>query len=54
MIIILMPVYFRFEKIDKNPAPCILEELDHLWIPVTKSWRLNERFYGALQGLKTR
>lgn len=30
---------------------CILEELDHLWIPVTKSWRLNERFYGALQGM---
>lgn len=29
----------------------LLEELDHLWIPVTKSWRLNERFYGALQGL---
>lgn len=29
----------------------MLEELDHLWIPVTKSWRLNERFYGALQGL---
>ena len=29
----------------------VLEELDHLWIPVTKSWRLNERFYGALQGL---
>jgi 2,3-bisphosphoglycerate-dependent phosphoglycerate mutase len=29
----------------------ILEELDHLWIPVEKSWRLNERFYGALQGL---
>ena len=29
----------------------ILEELDHLWIPVQKSWRLNERFYGALQGL---
>ncbi|HEY9534434.1 MAG TPA: 2,3-diphosphoglycerate-dependent phosphoglycerate mutase [Mucilaginibacter sp.] len=29
----------------------ILDELDHLWIPVTKSWRLNERFYGALQGL---
>jgi 2,3-bisphosphoglycerate-dependent phosphoglycerate mutase len=28
-----------------------LEELDHLWIPVQKSWRLNERFYGALQGL---
>ncbi len=29
----------------------VLEELDHLWIPVDKSWRLNERFYGALQGL---
>ena len=29
----------------------LLEELDHLWIPVQKSWRINERFYGALQGL---
>jgi len=29
----------------------ILEELDLLWIPVYKSWRLNERHYGALQGL---
>jgi 2,3-bisphosphoglycerate-dependent phosphoglycerate mutase len=29
----------------------VLEELDHLWIPVEKSWRLNERFYGTLQGL---
>ncbi|OOQ62313.1 2,3-diphosphoglycerate-dependent phosphoglycerate mutase [Mucilaginibacter pedocola] len=29
----------------------VLEELEHLWIPVGKSWRLNERFYGALQGL---
>jgi 2,3-bisphosphoglycerate-dependent phosphoglycerate mutase len=28
-----------------------LDELDLLWIPVTKSWRLNERHYGALQGL---
>jgi len=28
-----------------------LEELDQLWIPVEKSWRLNERHYGALQGL---
>ncbi len=28
-----------------------LEEMDLLWIPVQKSWRLNERFYGALQGL---
>jgi len=29
----------------------VLEELELLWIPVQKSWRLNERFYGALQGL---
>ena len=29
----------------------VLDELDHLWIPVQKSWRLNERFYGDLQGL---
>lgn len=28
-----------------------LEESDQLWIPVTKSWRLNERHYGALTGL---
>ncbi|RSK50305.1 2,3-diphosphoglycerate-dependent phosphoglycerate mutase [Hymenobacter rigui] len=28
-----------------------LEAMDLLWIPVQKSWRLNERFYGALQGL---
>ncbi|HEX2565403.1 MAG TPA: 2,3-diphosphoglycerate-dependent phosphoglycerate mutase [Burkholderiales bacterium] len=28
-----------------------LEELDLMWIPVEKSWRLNERHYGALQGL---
>ena len=29
----------------------ILEEMDALWLPVEKSWRLNERHYGALQGL---
>jgi 2,3-bisphosphoglycerate-dependent phosphoglycerate mutase len=28
-----------------------LDELDLLWIPEIKSWRLNERHYGALQGL---
>ncbi|EUJ59068.1 2,3-diphosphoglycerate-dependent phosphoglycerate mutase [Listeria fleischmannii] len=28
-----------------------LEESDQLWVPVHKSWRLNERHYGALQGL---
>ncbi|HJO93061.1 MAG TPA: 2,3-diphosphoglycerate-dependent phosphoglycerate mutase [Victivallales bacterium] len=29
----------------------VLEKLDIMWIPVTKSWYLNERHYGALQGL---
>jgi 2,3-bisphosphoglycerate-dependent phosphoglycerate mutase len=29
----------------------VLDELDLIWIPVFKSWRLNERHYGALQGL---
>lgn len=29
----------------------ILEETDLMWIPVTRSWKLNERHYGALQGL---
>jgi 2,3-bisphosphoglycerate-dependent phosphoglycerate mutase len=29
----------------------VLDELDLMWIPVEHSWRLNERYYGALQGL---
>jgi 2,3-bisphosphoglycerate-dependent phosphoglycerate mutase len=29
----------------------VLDELDQAWLPVEKSWRLNERHYGALQGL---
>src|SRR5207237_2688745 len=28
-----------------------LDTLDLMWIPVVKNWRLNERHYGALQGL---
>jgi 2,3-bisphosphoglycerate-dependent phosphoglycerate mutase len=28
-----------------------LEEMDRLWLPIEKDWRLNERHYGALQGL---
>jgi 2,3-bisphosphoglycerate-dependent phosphoglycerate mutase len=28
-----------------------LEELDQMWLPVVRDWRLNERHYGALQGL---
>lgn len=30
---------------------CVLDRLDQVWIPVQKSWRLNEKHYGALQGL---
>ncbi len=29
----------------------VLDELDQMWLPVERSWRLNERHYGALQGL---
>ncbi len=29
----------------------VLDEMDELWVPVVKDWRLNERHYGALQGL---
>ncbi len=29
----------------------VLDEMDLMWIPVEKSWRLNERHYGGLQGL---
>ena len=32
-------------------ADLALETADRLWIPVRRSWRLNERHYGALQGL---
>jgi 2,3-bisphosphoglycerate-dependent phosphoglycerate mutase len=29
----------------------VLDGIDEMWLPVEKSWRLNERHYGALQGL---
>ncbi|WP_407685233.1 phosphoglyceromutase [Mycobacterium sp. HUMS_1102779] len=34
-----------------STAHMALETADRLWIPVRRSWRLNERHYGALQGL---
>lgn len=34
-----------------NTLWTVLQELDLLWIPIEKDWRLNERHYGALQGL---
>lgn len=29
----------------------VMEQMDLMWLPVTRSWKLNERHYGALQGL---
>jgi len=29
----------------------VLDEMDRMWVPVDRDWRLNERHYGALQGL---
>ncbi len=29
----------------------VMDEMDLMWVPVRRSWRLNERHYGALQGL---
>lgn len=29
----------------------VLDEMNRVWLPVVKSWKLNERHYGALQGL---
>jgi len=34
-----------------NTLWTVLQELDSVWIPIEKDWRLNERHYGALQGL---
>ncbi len=30
----------------------VLDDIDRMWLPVDKSWRLNERHYGALEGFK--
>ena len=34
-----------------NTLNMVLDKMDLLWIPIKKTWRLNERHYGALQGL---
>jgi len=34
-----------------NTLWSVLQEMDRVWIPIEKDWRLNERHYGALQGL---
>jgi 2,3-bisphosphoglycerate-dependent phosphoglycerate mutase len=43
--------YTSFLKRAIKTLNLILEEMDQMWIPVKKSWRLNEKHYGNLQGL---
>jgi 2,3-bisphosphoglycerate-dependent phosphoglycerate mutase len=44
-------VYTSLLKRAIKTANLVLEELEQSWLPVVRSWRLNERHYGALQGL---
>ena len=43
-------VHTSLQKRAIRTAQLALESADRLWIPVRRSWRLNERHYGALQG----
>lgn len=43
--------YTSFQKRAIKTLNYVLEEANQLYLPVNKSWRLNERHYGALQGL---
>ena len=43
--------YTSYLKRAINTLNLILEEMDREWLPVIKSYKLNERHYGALQGL---
>ncbi|MGJ3560071.1 phosphoglyceromutase [Streptomyces sp. INA 01156] len=43
-------VHTSLQKRAIRTAQLALESADRLWIPVSRSWRLNERHYGALQG----
>lgn len=43
--------YTSFQKRAIKTLNIVLEQMDVVWLPTTKSWKLNERHYGALQGL---
>ncbi len=43
--------YTSYLKRAMNTLGHILKEMDRQWLPVIKTWKLNERHYGALQGL---
>ncbi|HHQ13600.1 MAG TPA: 2,3-diphosphoglycerate-dependent phosphoglycerate mutase [Chromatiales bacterium] len=54
----LMEIGFRFDfaytsvlKRAIRTLWLIMDEMDLMWVPVERDWRLNERHYGALQGL---
>ena len=43
--------YTSYLKRAINTQQIVLKEMEREWLPVIKSWRLNERHYGALSGL---
>lgn len=43
--------YTSYLKRAVKTLNCVLDKLDQDWIPVEKSWKLNEKHYGTLQGL---
>lgn len=43
--------YTSYLKRAVKTLNCVLDHLDQDWLPVSKSWRLNEKHYGMLQGL---
>lgn len=43
-------VYTSYMKRSIMTANIILDEINQMWIPIHKTWRLNERHYGALSG----
>lgn len=43
--------YTSYLKRAVKTLNCVLDQMDLDWIPVEKNWRLNEKHYGALQGL---
>ena len=58
LVLLFLQLFFSFDvafvsvlKRALRTLWIILDELDEMWIPVERSWRLNERHYGSLQGL---
>lgn len=43
--------YTSYLKRAVHTLDIVLDKLDRVWLPVVKTWKLNERHYGALQGL---